>query len=102
MLRGFGTGCQSEPPPTIRSAISASPRSTAVQSTRRPTIKTVCHELGHTAGLDHYSPLAQFPEFPGEPQDCMASSEVNAIANRYNPAASWIWTYINDANPWWS
>ncbi|MFI6393703.1 hypothetical protein [Nonomuraea sp. NPDC050540] len=72
-------------------------------------IKTVCHELGHTAGLDHYSPLAQFPEFPGasgQPQDCMASGEVNAIANRYNPAASWIWTYnqhhINDANPWWS
>ncbi|MFG1755706.1 hypothetical protein [Streptosporangium sandarakinum] len=69
-------------------------------------IKTVCHELGHTAGLDHYSPLVSPPEPPGafgQPQDCMASGEVTRIGN---PAGSWTWTYnqhhISDANPWWA
>ncbi|ACZ86039.1 hypothetical protein [Streptosporangium roseum] len=69
-------------------------------------IKTVCHELGHTAGIDHYSPLAAPPEPPGafgQPQDCMASGDVTAIGN---PGGSWIHTYnphhIGDANPHWA
>jgi len=69
-------------------------------------IKTVCHELGHTAGVDHYSPLASPPEPPGafgQPQDCMASGDVTRIGN---PTGSWIHTYnphhIADLNPHWA
>ncbi|WP_146607684.1 hypothetical protein [Spongiactinospora gelatinilytica] len=68
-------------------------------------IKTVCHELGHTAGMDHYSPfLPSLPDIPpGNELDCMASGDVTRSDN---PAGSWIHKYsehhIDDANPWWS
>ncbi|MFI7534900.1 hypothetical protein [Streptosporangium sp. NPDC049376] len=66
-------------------------------------IKTVCHELGHTAGFDHYSALASPPAIPpGGVLDCMTSGDVKYASN---PTGSWIWQYnshhISHANSWW-
>ncbi|GAA4071057.1 hypothetical protein [Nonomuraea soli] len=86
--------------------------SSSINATANPHnqfIKTVCHELGHTAGLAHYNPLIDpFPEVPGapgQPHDCQASGDVTLIVAKYNPPASWIWTYnqhhIDHINSWW-
>nr|WP_152992322.1 hypothetical protein [Nonomuraea pusilla] len=69
-------------------------------------IKTVCHELGHTTGLNHYGPLLSPPEPPGafgQPQDCMASGDVTRIGD---VTGTWTHTYnphhIGHINPHWA
>lgn len=66
-------------------------------------IKTVCHELGHTAGFDHYAGFANPPAIPpGGVLDCMVSGDVKYASN---PTGSWIWQYnshhLSHANSWW-
>ncbi|MEU7004534.1 hypothetical protein [Nonomuraea sp. NPDC046570] len=70
-------------------------------------IKTSCHELGHTVGLNHYSALASPPEPPAgdfsQPHDCMMSGDVDKMPD---PTGSWLWQYndhhVNHINGWWS
>nr|WP_157553999.1 hypothetical protein [Herbidospora sakaeratensis] len=66
-------------------------------------MKTTCHELGHTVGLDHYYPQAPIPDFPpGGVLDCMASQSVDDYDE---PTGSWTYTYnshhIAHINAWW-